>query len=285
MWTLAGIQDAVIVEFGPSGNTSFEYEGFFHLNMGPAARIFSTHMRESDITFGSADRLVDAIEEIDGLYKPEVIFILASSLAGVTGIDTEGICREIEGDTGAALKVADSGGFRGDYSFGIRKTLKFLCSDIVKATAGKASDVTTYNILGSQADCYNFRSDLYEIRRLLKKYFNLGCGAVFTSATSLHDIQHAGGASFNVVMRSEALDAARIMKANFQQDFVSGMAYGQQATLEFLESVSDITGIRIDKDELASEIQACEEARAMVMALDEQSPSGNAVLVSGTGMR
>ncbi len=288
LWSLCGIRDAAIIEYGPSGNTRFAPEGFCHLNTEPAANIFTTHISETDMTFGSADRLVSAVKEVDALYRPGVIFILASSLAAVTGFDTAGVCREIAPETRAVLLVADTGGFQGDYTAGIRNTLKLLCSRVVKKCAKSCGEEACYNILGSQADEFNHRSDLKEIQRLLKKYFDLDCSAVFTSKTSLADIQNASCARFNIVMRSESLDGAEILKERFGQQYVIGRPYGKGATLQWIESVARLTGKDIARGRLEADLDDCEKALARVGELGEQCEcriliSGNYDSVFGLG--
>ena len=279
LWSLAGIGDATIIEYGPSGNTRFGPEGFCHLNTEPAANIFTTHISESDMTFGIADRLVMAVKEVDALYRPEVIFILASSLAAVTGFDTVGVCREIQPQTRAMLLVAETGGFQGDYTVGIRNTLRLLSSRVVKESADGGGKGLGYNILGSQPDDFNHRSDLKEIRRLMKKYFDSDCSAVFTWNTSLHDIQNASCARFNIVMRSEALDAAEILKDRFGQAYVAGRPYGKEVTRQWIERVARLTGMDIERRQLNADLEDSEKALVRVGELREQCRCK--VLVSG----
>ena len=61
----------------------------------------------------------------------------------------------------------------------------------------------------------------------------------------------------------------------------SGMPYGKQATLNFMEAVSELTGIGINKEKLDSEIHECDKALSLVRALDDHCRCSNSVLVSG----
>ena len=56
MWTLSSIKDAYVIEFGPAGTTHFAIEGMMQLN-GHRAYIYTTHINETDISFGTYERL------------------------------------------------------------------------------------------------------------------------------------------------------------------------------------------------------------------------------------
>ena len=260
LWTLCSIKDAYIIEYGPSGNTSFAAVGFNSLNARPAADIFTTHINENDIALGSIDNLIAAVKEVDEKYSPKTMFILASSLVAVTGTDIAGICREMQRRVRAELIPADLGGYIGDHTYGVRKTLKLLCSDVVEDVCLNRDGVTTYNIIGSQVDCYNYRSDLKEMKRLLMEYYGLECGAVLTAESSMKEIYQAAGADFNVVMRSEGIDAAEVLQNRFGMPYVFGRPYGIKATADFLNTVSEMAKKSYDKDKLRNEIDESKKA-------------------------
>lgn len=46
LWTLASIQDACILEFGPAGTTHYAVEGIGSLNATEGEKVYSTHMEE-----------------------------------------------------------------------------------------------------------------------------------------------------------------------------------------------------------------------------------------------
>ena len=259
LWTLCSIEGAYIVEFGPSGNTSFAPQGFRSLNAQLRANIFTTHITENEIALGNIDNLAEAIMEVDKKYEPQIIFILACSLVAVTGADIVGICAEIQSRVNAKLIPADEGGYIGDYTLGIRNTMKLLCTDVVENLSGGEIGEHKYNIIGSQIDYYNYRADVKEIMRLMKKYFNLECNTVFTSECSIQDIKCSADAEFNIIMRSEAMDAAQVLKERFDQPYIFGRPYGVQATKDFLQAVSETIGIKLDEDSISAEMKKCGE--------------------------
>ena len=61
IWTLSSIEGACVIEFGPAGTTHYAVEGVGSLNGNDKAKIYSTHMDQSDVTFGKYDRIEKAV--------------------------------------------------------------------------------------------------------------------------------------------------------------------------------------------------------------------------------
>lgn len=64
--------------------------------------------------------------EIDQAYAPRVIFVVASSVSAVIGTDLRGVCAYMQEKVRARLIAFEQGGFRGDYSVGLRRNLPAL---------------------------------------------------------------------------------------------------------------------------------------------------------------
>ena len=235
MWALASVKDACIIEYGPAGTTHYGIEGFMKLNAEMRARIFTTHMDESDLVMGDSKRLEDTILEADAVYNPPVIFVLASSLSSIIGTDIDSICENLQPNVKAKLIGFTGGGFRGDYTLGIREVMTAIAKHIVKPCVEKRPN--TYNILGCNIDSYNYLSDLVEVQDMMKQCFGMELNTVFTANTSVEELERASMAQFNLVLRSEALESARIMKESFDIDFYSGCPYGLSGTMEWIKGI------------------------------------------------
>lgn len=179
LWALSSIKDAAVLEYGPAGTTHYGIEGFMQLNAGMNARLFTTHMDETDIVMGDSTRLEETIREIDTVYAPPVLFVLASSISSVIGTDIATICTALQPHTQAKLIPITGGGWRGDYTLGIREALTALAAVVVKPRTQELA--STCNIIGACIDGYNFESDLRELRFLLKEAFGFTVNAVFTA--------------------------------------------------------------------------------------------------------
>ncbi len=237
LWTLATIRDCCILEYGPAGTTHYGIEGLMQLNASMESRLFTTHMDETDIVSGDSERLERTIREIDAVYRPPVMFVFASSISSIIGTDIETICRALQPTTSAKLIAISGGGLRGDFTLGVTEALLTLAKHVV--TTPDASHTPSYNIIGANADCYNFRSDVREITSMIAECFGLKHHTVFTVDTSITDIASAANATFNLVMRSEGIPCAEFLKQTHGMPYLYGSPYGYSGSAKWLQQVAD----------------------------------------------
>lgn len=253
IWTLSSIKDSYIIEFGPSGTTHYAVESIGQLNGEDFSNIYSTHMSESDITFGKYDRLEKSIKEVDLNKNPKYIFVMASSISSIIGTDIEAICEEIQNEVNARLIPIKTGGLKADYNSGVEEALELIVKNIVKDSSVKSNKV---NIIGSNIDAYNFLSDCNEIKRLMKELFDKDINTVFTSYTSIDDIEKAAEAELNIVLRKEGLKAAKYMKKKFNIPYIYGKPIGLESTISWIKEVQALMNYDLKEDILNEEIQA-----------------------------
>lgn len=251
IWTLSSIKDACVIEFGPAGTTHYAVEGIGSLNGEDEAKIYSTHMDQSDVTFGKYERLEKAILEIDENISPKYIFVMASSISSIIGADIISVCETLKNSTDAKLIPITTGGLKDDYNVGVEYALKMLVSEIVK---DNVKDINKYNILGNNIDKYNYLSDLKELERIMKDLFNKELNTTFTANTSIEEIENASKASLNIVIRKEALKAAEYMKEKYNIPYVYKNLYGLKNTTEFIEAIKEIDGYVLNEEKYKEEI-------------------------------
>ena len=70
IWTLASIEGACVIEFGPAGTTHYGIEAIGSLNGQERANIYSTHMDQNDVTFGKLFFIYEAEETT--LFTPSI---------------------------------------------------------------------------------------------------------------------------------------------------------------------------------------------------------------------
>lgn len=242
LWVLSDIKDACIVEFGPAGTTHFSLEGMSNLNSEPQIHAYTTHISEHDLTFGKTERLEQAVKEVDQRLKPKVIFVMGSTLTSIIGIDLKSVCLDLEDQVGAKLLAVSSDGFKGDFSYGIEEILDLLAKEVVKPQEDLIP--LTYNLVGAHMDSLSSKSDVKAVKRLMKSVFGATCNTVFTSGTSMVELENAGRASLNIAMRSEAISACKRLN---KQPYTKVLPYGTQGISEFVESVTSVTGWESDK--------------------------------------
>lgn len=71
---------------------------------------------------------------------------MASAVIAVIGTDIKGVCRYMQEKVNAKLVAFEDGGFRGDYTYGLRAVYKLLAKQIAKDCYKK--EEKTYQIIG-----------------------------------------------------------------------------------------------------------------------------------------
>lgn len=252
IWSLMPVKDAIVLEYGPAGTTHFGGGLYSSLGISLRQSLFTTHISEDDVIMGDVTRLEKAIVEIDEAYAPKVIFVVASAVIAVIGTDIRGVCRYMQEKVNAKLVAFEDGGFRGDYTYGLRAVYKLLAKQIAKDMDDSgAKEEKTYQIIGASAGSYRIRSDVWELQQLMTEAFGWKCRMVMGLETDVEHLETAGAAALNLVIRQEALEAGNILKDRFGTPFVYGVPYGYQGTIDWLQRISAEIGESINEELLA----------------------------------
>ena len=237
LWNLLTIEGSVILEYGPAGTTHFSMSLYGELDIDQQNRLFTTHMSEADVVMGDVTRLEKAIVEVDETHHPKVIFVVASSVAAVIGVDLRGVCTYMQDRVAARLIAFEQGGFRGDYSIGMKEVCKMLVREIPLPQEEKTEG--TYNIIGASLWSYRVRSDIWEIQSLLREGFGLEMSACLCADTSIEELEQMGSAQLNLVIHGAGEEAARILEKEFQTPYIYALPYGYEQTLQWLYQVGE----------------------------------------------
>ncbi|MGF6907166.1 nitrogenase component 1 [Fusobacterium sp. PH5-44] len=266
MWSIMPIKDAVVLEYGPAGTTHFGagFYGSFGINLENS--LFTTHISEDDIIMGDVTRLEKAIVEVDESYKPKVIFIVASAVIAVIGTDIKGVCKYMSDKVNAKLICFDDGGFGGDYTVGLENTYTLLTKEFT-AEKNCLKDKTKYNILGASAASYRIRSDVWEIKNLIKDAFEMEVNAVLGLEATIEELKNMRNASINIVMRKEALPAAKYLKEKFDIPYIYQCPFGYKGTLEWLKEISNILAKDISHELVKYIEEKVKDTRSIQMAI------------------
>ena len=240
LWTLLSVKGAVVLEYGPAGTTHFSVSMYGQMGVEPNQSLFTTHLSEDDIIMGDVTRLEEAIKEIDSGYHPEVIFVVSSSVTSIIGTDIKGVCNYMKEEISARLIPVDTGGFKGDYSLGMREGYQLLVKSF--ATEAVEKEDATYNILGASGCDYRMKSDLWEIKSLMEEGFGYKVNAILGMDSSVQTLKKLGAAKVNLVLREEALEAAGYLEATYGIPYVYGAPYGYEGTNQWLRQITEATG-------------------------------------------
>ncbi|MBT9158202.1 MAG: Nitrogenase molybdenum-iron protein alpha chain [Firmicutes bacterium] len=246
LWALASIKGACVLEYGPAGTTHYGIESYGKLNMDLDASLFTTDIDEDEVIMGDSGRLGNTLLELDRRNEFSHIFVVASSVSSIIGTDIFAICQEVQPNCRARLHCFTGGGLKGSYSLGVKEVLTTLARDVVAPVPDGARDMGYYNILGSNADCYNYASDIAEVERMMEGCFGLKRHAVFTAQSSMEAITSASRSGYNLVLRAEGLPAAKLLKERFGQEYYYGVPYGYQGTQNWLRGVANKFGLVVN---------------------------------------
>lgn len=242
IWSLMPVKDAVVLEYGPAGTTHFGGGLYGSLGLELGKTLFTTHISEDDVIMGDVSRLENAILEIDQAYHPRIIFVVAAAVIAVIGTDIAGVCQYMQEQVSARLISFEEGGFRGDYTYGLRSVYRMLSRDVVKPGTERKK---CYNIIGASAGAFRVRSDIWELQNLMKEAFGWECGCVMGLECTVKDLEDMGTAALNLVIRTDALEAGNYLKEKCGTPFCYGVPYGYAGTLKWLEAIAEIIGQEI----------------------------------------
>jgi len=240
IWTLCGIKEGIVLEYGPSGTTHYAIDTASKMDAEDDDNLFCTHITEDDIIMGDTTKLEEALLELDRDKKPKYIFIVGSSVTAIVAANLEGVKFFMQDKVNAKIITYSHGCFVGDYALGIKDALTSL-SEIVKEP--KNVNGNMYNIIGAVGDSYRNSSDINAIQDIMKDSFDMNALAIFPK-TSITDIENSSNAKVNLVLRAEGLELAKFMKENYGVEYVYGAPYGYKGTKEWLERVSKV----VEKD-------------------------------------
>lgn len=244
MWTLLTVEDALVLEYGPSGTTHYSMGLFGSMGIETNANLFTTHMNEDDVVMGDVSRLEKAIVELDDGYKPKVIFVVPSAISAVIGTDMRGVCHYMQGKVNARLLSLEGGGLKGDYTVGLTDAYNLMANELPNENFTRQDK--TYNILGASAGSFRIRSDLWELEDLMSHAFTAKRIATFGLGSSIDELAVSSEACLNLVIRAEALPAAKIMEQRFGIPYIYNAPYGYKGTMEWLRNIEPYIGTSIN---------------------------------------
>jgi Nitrogenase molybdenum-iron protein, alpha and beta chains len=249
MWSLLPIKDAIVLEYGPAGTTHYSMSLFGSLGVEPDQSLFTTHLSEDDVIMGEVTRLEESILELDKSHHPKVIFVMASAVVAVIGTDIKGVCAYMQEKVKARLIPMEQAGFKGDYTIGLKESYYMLADKIVCSPVTK--EKATYNILGASAGSYRIRSDVWELQDLMSQAFGWTCGQIFGLEGDIEGLEQAASAELNLVIRKEALPAAKHLKEKYGIDYIYQAPYGYSQTLTWLTNISEKINCQVNEKVIA----------------------------------
>ncbi|WP_343209586.1 nitrogenase component 1 [Anaerolentibacter hominis] len=233
LWAVTGIDGIAVLEFGPMGTTNFATR---HMEEAP---IYSTHITDSVLTFGDSRPLEKALAELEKRISPKIIYVMQSAVTSIIGFDMESFCSEQQSEHRAKLIPVSLSGLSGDYTDGLAKGMVSLVREFLKPAKQKKN---VFHILGASIDYARIRPDVDEIVRLMKGAFGWTPGLILPCLADLETLSSCAEGSLSLVLRKEALPAAKLLKEEAAIPYLEGQPYGIQGTIRWLEEIGQACG-------------------------------------------
>ncbi|TDA69521.1 MAG: hypothetical protein D9V47_05275 [Clostridia bacterium] len=198
-----GLRDTVFLAHTPQGcvgaERAFEstYTGQYFGE--PFYYTPCTDMRENDIILGGADKLREALFEVERVYEPKLIIVLFSCATGMIRDPIDEVVEEVKGKIKAKVVTVDGMGLR-NWACGIGyEPGPAALGKLVDPPKHKLKDAV--NIVGVTKEIYHvgrFINDTHEYVRLVQA-LGLKVRAVLWQGATVEDLVGAAEAEFNAI--------------------------------------------------------------------------------------
>ena len=253
LWTMAGIDDAVIVEHGAPGTITYTQIGFNSLNRRSMyQKIFTSAVNENDIVMGSDSRLAEAVKWVDKTYHPPVIAVVATAITAVIGLDIDGFVDSIQPEISAKLIPFPSGGFNGTYFTGIEESCKKLIQRYLTDSIYDPEE-RTVNILGPTCEQFNTISDVAELKRLLS-LMDITVKTCFPDGSDVSAIKQIPRAEVNLLTRDVMIPVGSLITEINGQPSLYGLPMGISGTVSWLKDISKALNVSFPVSVISDEI-------------------------------
>jgi nitrogenase molybdenum-iron protein alpha/beta subunit len=289
-WTamkiLSGIKNAVVIAHGPSG-CAFGVKQAYKLtncrNSGsPYESVITTNVDEKAVVYGGEKELKGAIQEVDGKYKPDIIFVATSCATGIIGDYVDAVVSGIKSKINAEIMAVHCEGFAGEYRSGFdlvfRQIVRLMDKPDPESRAELANSV---NIVGGKMgpERTEVDTDVKELRRLIED-MGASVNAVIAGNCSLEEIRRAPSVAVNCTLCLDLGYAiGREMLDQFDTPLNSTiLPYGISATEKWLREAAKHLHLEAEAEELIKR-----ESEAIRVEFEEAKRhlSGKLAIVEG----
>jgi len=236
MMTLVPITDAAHLVHGPSGCAGNSWGSRSNLSSGSMLyKIgFTTDIDESNIIFGGAKKLYQAILEVERRYKPAAVFVYSTCITALIGDDINGVCKAAAQKTGTPIIPVNSPGFTGSKNLGSRVAGEALLEHVIGTVEPDLTTPYDINLIGE----YNIAGAIWKVVPLLEKLGIRVLGKI-TGDARYQEICYAHRAKLNVIICSKALlHMARKMEELYGIPYIHESLYTVQDTNTCLRNIA-----------------------------------------------
>lgn len=293
------IENAIAILHGPKG-CAYHYRYSARRRHSPMFDIISTDLNEKDIIYGGEDKLRRKIIEVDNKYKPEVIFVIPTTVTDVINEDISNVISEVQEDISAKLIMTksevfshrDRGIAKKQVNENVKNWDKINSSNSFETKGCGYTEVLTAlveqfmekkDVIPKSVNIETFawgpgsKRNLLEIEKILNK---IGISVnIFIPSTSPENIKNATRAELNITRR---LRWAKIMEQKFGTRYVHFQNFSKYHGLEGIENFYFQIAKELNLEAKAKEVLAIEKENTINKTKDslEYIKKHKAVLIS-----
>lgn len=238
--TLLPIADAAHLVHGPlaCGGNSWERRGSLSSGSSLYRYGLTTDLSEQDIIFGGDDKLVKSINEIIQRFQPPAIFVYATCVTALIGVDLDAICHQASKRHAIPIIPVNSPGFSGSKNSGNRLAGQALIDYVIGTEDPPFQTPFDLNFIGE----YNIAGEMWDIEDLLKQ-LGIRLLSRITGDSHFKEVQWAHRAKVNMVVCGRALiNVARHMEDKYEIPYFEGSFYGAKQTSYSLRKIARLFG-------------------------------------------
>lgn len=258
------IEDAVHLVHGPIGCASYTWDIRGSLSSGSELfrNSFSSDLKESDVIFGGEEKLSKCIDEIYEKYKPKLIFVYSTCIAGVIGDDIKAVCKESSKKYNIYVVPVESSGFIGNKAAGYKAACNSLL-DLIKEFPVLKKEPLSINYMGD----FNLAGEAWIIKGYLDQ-MGLKVNTIFTGDSNFESLKKATASSLNIVQCAGSMTyLAKKFEETFDIPYMKVSFLGIEDTSNSLRKIAAFFN---DKDVMLKTEKLIEEKTKMAKPIIEK---------------
>jgi len=237
LWALMGIEDARTILHSAPGYY-FNVHNNTLQNDWPV-ELYTSRLKLSSVMQGGEDDLENVLTAVIKM-KPAALFVVTAPVTEVNQDDAEGVCEDIDYPNTLVVRptIGESCNEGKDAAF--QALVPLMDSGVVKRPR-------SVNLIGPTLSMFNWRADVYELRRMLREV-GIEVNTVLSAGATFDEIRRAPAAELNLCIYpfDYGEETARAMQDAFDIPYQADIVpIGFANSLAWLEQVADHFSIDI----------------------------------------
>ena len=230
LWALMGVEDARTILHSAPGYY-FNVHNNTLQNDWPV-ELYTSHLNFSSVMQGGEEQLEDVIRTLSRR-EPAALFVVTAPVTEVNQDDAEGVVERIGYPNSLVIRPAIGRSCNEGKEAAFQALIPLMDGGVEKRPR-------SVNLLGPALSMFNWRADVYELRRMLHE-IGISVNAVLTAGATMEEIRRAPAAGLNLCMYPFdcGVETARALQERFGLPYQSDVVpIGFENSLRWLEEVA-----------------------------------------------